>query len=361
MQNITSATISVVVPIYNAAPYLEQALDSVCGQTHSELEVICINDGSTDGSLDIMRACAARDGRIVVVDKTNEGYGATCNRGIDAARGEWVAVLEPDDWIEPAMFADMLAFAAALSETPDVIKTPYWSIIDHGTSRELKVPCRYKGRVKPKRQPFALADATQLIRHRPSIWSALYRTSYLKEKGIRFVEAPGSGWTDNPFLYETLCQTGKIAYLDQPYYCYREESPERSAAFLRNNPFVPIDRWNEMTDVLDRLGVSDPGILGANCKRGLNYLRLVLDAAGSGNAEVNEAARRMASRMNPAIVERDREISPQSRALFAELTGSSVSTGKASYAATLAKEAVVSAKNIGVANTLKLKRSMSAK
>lgn len=361
MQNITSATISVVVPVYNAEPYLKQALDSVCGQTHRELEIICINDGSTDGSLGIMRACAARDGRVVVVDKANEGYGATCNRGIDAAHGEWVAVLEPDDWIEPAMFADMLAFAAALDEVPDVVKTPYWSIIDHGTPHEFKVPCRYKGRVKPKRQPFALAEATQLIRHRPSIWSAIYQTSFLREKDIRFVEAPGSGWTDNPFLYETLCQTDKIAYLDQPYYCYREESPERSAAFLRNNPFVPIDRWNEMTNVLERLGVTDPGILGANCKRGLNYLRLVFNAVGTDNTEVNEAARRMASRMDAAVVEREREISPQNRALFAELTGASVSTGKARYVATLAKEAVASAKSIGFANTLKLKRSMSAK
>lgn len=87
--------VSVIIPIYNAEPYLDQALESVEGQTYKNLEIICLNDGSTDDSLAIMRAHAARDERIVVIDKHNQGYGATCNRGLDESHGEWISILDP--------------------------------------------------------------------------------------------------------------------------------------------------------------------------------------------------------------------------------------------------------------------------
>lgn len=103
--------VSAIVPIYNAEPFLNQCLKSISSQTHKNLEIICLNDGSTDESLSIMQAHAAQDSRMRVIDKPNQGYGATCNRGIEEASGQWIAVVEPDDWIEPGMYAGMLAFA----------------------------------------------------------------------------------------------------------------------------------------------------------------------------------------------------------------------------------------------------------
>ena len=82
--------VSLVVPIYNVADYLEQCLASIQSQSYTNLEIICLNDGSTDSSLALLEAYAARDGRIVIIDKENEGYGATCNRGIAAAHGKWI-------------------------------------------------------------------------------------------------------------------------------------------------------------------------------------------------------------------------------------------------------------------------------
>ena len=123
--------VSVIVPIYNAGPFLEQCLDSIVGQTHKDLEILLLNDGSTDDSLATMQRYAAQDGRIKVIDKQNQGYGATCNRGLKEATGTWISIVEPDDWIEPGMYADMLAFAEKFTEqgTPlDIAKTPYWRI-----------------------------------------------------------------------------------------------------------------------------------------------------------------------------------------------------------------------------------------
>ena len=100
--------LTVIVPTYNAELYLSQAIGSLLSENNIELEILAINDGSTDGSLAIMQDFASRDSRIRVIDKPNEGYGATCNLGIREAKGDWVAILEPDDWIEPGMYSDML-------------------------------------------------------------------------------------------------------------------------------------------------------------------------------------------------------------------------------------------------------------
>lgn len=89
--------VSVIIPVYNVEKWLRECLDSVCGQSLREIEIVCVNDGSPDNSLEILREYAARDERIVIIDKKNEGVGAARNDGIRAARGEFVAFMDPDD------------------------------------------------------------------------------------------------------------------------------------------------------------------------------------------------------------------------------------------------------------------------
>lgn len=313
--------VSVIVPIYNAEPFLAQCLESIIGQAHMALEIICLNDGSTDASLSIMRAYAAQDPRIRVIDKPNQGYGATCNRGIGEATGEWIAIVEPDDWIEPGMYADMLGFAASLNEPADIVKTPYWRIWMPDTPQQEKLNCSYRHRIKPKRQPFAVQEATHLLAHHPSIWSALYRKAFLDQHGIRFREYPGAGWADNPFLVETLCQTNRIAYLDKPYYCYREETPEKAAASLRVNPLMPLERWHDMQDALDHLGENNPRIMQVHAERGFTYLNSVAKAPGWPNPSLEPLVNRMLNRMNEQAVFSSSAISPGDKQRFAEARG----------------------------------------
>ena len=107
VEEMPAPKVTVLVPTYNTEKYLAQNLDALVGQTLRDIEIIAINDGSTDGSLDIMRQYAARDARIRVIDKPNSGYGASLNLGIDEARGEYIAISEPDDYIERTMLAKM--------------------------------------------------------------------------------------------------------------------------------------------------------------------------------------------------------------------------------------------------------------
>ena len=313
-------SISVIVPIFNAAPYLEQCLDSILCQNQPGMEVICLNDGSTDDSLSIMQAYANANGKVRVIDKPNEGYGATCNRGIAEARGHWISIIEPDDWIRPGMYSAMLAYAGRFDEEPDIVKTPYLRVIDPDTPQQTIINCSYRGRV-PGNRLFRIQEGIHLIQHHPSIWSALYRKDFLDANDIRFKPIPGAGWADNPFLMETMLKAQKIAYLDKPFYCYREETEEKSRAVAVNNTMLPFDRWHDMMDIIEELGVTNEVILRAHNRRGFIYLSGVYSFVSLEDERLSCAIRDMFGRMDPALVLDDPEIPPFDRKLFAKTMG----------------------------------------
>lgn len=101
--------VSVIIPVYNVEKYLSKCLDSVLSQTYPHIEVILINDGSKDNSLNICQAYAEKDERIRVIDKENEGVSIARNTGIEAATGEFIAFIDPDDWVEPEAYESMIA------------------------------------------------------------------------------------------------------------------------------------------------------------------------------------------------------------------------------------------------------------
>ena len=115
---------SVIIPIYNVERYLEASLDSLRAQTLGDFEAICVNDGSTDGSRRLLQRYLDEDPRFRVIDKENSGYGASMNRGLAEACGEYVAILEPDDLYEPDALEKLID--AAESADAEVAKADFW-------------------------------------------------------------------------------------------------------------------------------------------------------------------------------------------------------------------------------------------
>ncbi len=351
-------TISVIVPIYNAQPFLRQALNSLVSQTYKDLEILLLNDGSTDDSLEIMKEYESADNRVRIFNKSNEGYGATCNRGIQEATGYWIAVFEPDDWIDANMYADMIRYVSRFEETVDIVKTPYWRVINPDTPEQQIINCSYRRLVKPKSQPFAVKDGLHLLMHHPSIWSAIYRKGFLEEKQIRFKPIPGAGWADNPFLVETLCQTDSIVYFDNPYYYYREETEEKTKATAMSNTLLPLLRWNDMTDVMERIGVTDPGIWKVHYERGFTYLDGIAAYVPLERDDVLEAAITMCDRMDPQLVFEDSSIPPFYKKLFAQIRG--LDTPKhmgSAYALSNVRKGIYFLTNAGPAYTWKMTKN----
>jgi glycosyltransferase involved in cell wall biosynthesis len=110
--------VSVIVPVYNTAPYLVRCVDSILAQTHTNLEIILVNDGSTDESGQICDKYALLDERITVIHKENGGLSSARNAGLDVANGEWIGFVDSDDWVIPEMYERLLV--AANSENADI-------------------------------------------------------------------------------------------------------------------------------------------------------------------------------------------------------------------------------------------------
>lgn len=352
---VDAGKVSVIVPIFNVDKFLTQCLDGIVSQSYKNLEIICVNDGSTDSSLSIIKSFASADNRFIVIDKKNEGYGAGCNQGIAMATGDWISIVEPDDWIEPTMYQDMLEFASSF-DSVDIVKTPWIDITNwddpqiQGTRR-----CPFKGKIKTSRSCFSVADNPILLECHPSIWSAIYRKNFLLEHGIRFMEIPGAGWADNPFLIETLCQTSRIVYLDKAYYNYRCDLPGSTLNHTSDLAVSrPFDRWDDMLEIIKRLDIVDSRILSAHYIRGFNYAYGAIADDGWENAIVQDRTYKMFNSMNPEIVASISEISPSRKKFFFKIRGEECpSISKTSWVCHLFKEAFITLKYDGVASVVR--------
>jgi glycosyltransferase involved in cell wall biosynthesis len=166
--------ISVIIPVYNTAPYLRRCLDSVCGQTLRDIEIICVNDGSTDGSADILRECAEKDNRVMLITlPVNGGAAAARNRGMDAARGEYLGFVDSDDWPYPDFYAKL--FEAACENNADVAKGNYryWGL----DGRSLPVGYWMNDEIRKHKTSFSFAFC-----------SAVYRRELVAAHAVLFPE-----------------------------------------------------------------------------------------------------------------------------------------------------------------------------
>lgn len=268
--------VSVIIPVYNTAAYLAECLDSVLAQTHGNLEIIVVNDGSTDGSLNIMRDYEKRDPRIIVIDKPNGGYGHSVNKGLERARGHYVAIVEPDDVIGPHMYRDLLSAATREGASrADVVKASYWNYYaPPGEQPWVETPNLTTNMPKTP-QPINVHDDCEVLNHHPSIWSAIYRRGFLEEKGIRMIEPKGAGWADNPFFFETLLQAAAIIWVPVAYYYYRQDNPGASSRL--KDFHLPFDRLRDIRNIYDRLGITEATLLACLYKREFNYIRTCLE------------------------------------------------------------------------------------
>ena len=119
--------VSVIVPAYNVSPYLRECMDSLVGQTLKEMEFICVNDGSTDDTLEILKEYQKKDDRVKIIDKENGGYGKAMNIGLDACTGEYVGILEPDDYVKTNMYQEL--YEKAMENDVDIIKADFYRFV----------------------------------------------------------------------------------------------------------------------------------------------------------------------------------------------------------------------------------------
>ena len=172
MQNMKPLRLSIIVPVYNAAGWLRTCLQSLTHQTLQDLEIICVDDGSTDASLAVLQEHAAKDTRIKVIHQANAGVSVARNRGLDAATGEYVTFVDADDWVEKSTYEIALS-----AFTPEVELVCFGVTVDGGEYPELEEYCN----LIPEGE--MLVTPVVLSRMNASIWNKIYRTNLIRQSG----------------------------------------------------------------------------------------------------------------------------------------------------------------------------------
>jgi glycosyltransferase involved in cell wall biosynthesis len=274
--------VSVVVPIYNVEKYLRQCLDSIVAQTLYDIEIILVNDGSTDSSPKIIEEFAQKDKRIVVIDQKNGGLGKAYNAGINAAKGEYIGLVESDDWIEPDMFA--LLYKAAAGHNADIVKAPFWRYDStQNDERKRNVLVKLKSGEKtlldfsqnaPK-DVFTIDDLPLLAAYPSSLWSNLYHADFVRQ--IPFKEHRGAGYPDTAFVFEVLCRAQSIVAIPNPVLHWRNEGSTQRNSSSSGGPRVLniIDRFADSLAIIKKYGKYEIGSCLASPVFFINFLTIL--------------------------------------------------------------------------------------
>lgn len=242
MINDAFPAISVIMPIYNTEMYLRECLDSVLNQTFTDMEIICVNDGSTDNSLNILLDYMARDSRIHIMNVPNGGYGKAVNIGMDAAQGKYMAILEPDDYL-PLNAYELLHHAASLHHL-DIVKGLYTTFAG--------APSQYKhDRPRNPIRSWEISRPTDhpewFSRYKANLvfpWSGLYRLDFLKSNHLRFHESPGASYQDTGWFFITFAYAQRFMGIPDVIYHYRCDNPASSMS-LSTMQTKPLDVFHQ--------------------------------------------------------------------------------------------------------------------
>ncbi len=223
-----AAKVSVIVPVYNVENYLRQCLDSLVQQTLAEVQIVVVNDGSTDNSLAIVREFEKKHANIRVISQDNQGLSAARNAGMKLANGEYVGFLDSDDWAASDMFEAL--YERAVKDRAELViadAAVVWEnrqsagpFFDRAVWDRIAVRCT--------RGPFQFREEPRVLLLEPAAWKRLYKRSFLDRIGFQF--ARGLIFEDVPAHFQVLAEAESVSLLDKVVCYYRMGRPGKITA-----------------------------------------------------------------------------------------------------------------------------------
>jgi glycosyltransferase involved in cell wall biosynthesis len=268
-KNKGKTLISIIVPVYNVEEYLTNCLDSICNQTLKEIEIIIINDGSTDNSSEIIKEFQKNDKRIKVITQKNQGLSAARNAGLDIATGEYIGFVDSDDFISPDMYMDL--YNKILEYDTDIVICNHY-ILENDSLRTNSNYSDYLIETDKKYTYYLLRD--EAIKN--FVWSRLYKKELFD--GVRF--PIGKVFED---IYLSFYLLGKIKnsyYISEPLYCYRvrEGSISRSV-----NIKIVTDVVNAVYSLYMKIKKKYPDLLTVSFFTTFRWISNMIDIYGKEN------------------------------------------------------------------------------
>lgn len=230
--------ISAIIPVYNSAEFLEECIESLRNQTLKEIEMIFINDGSTDNSLDILKNYENIDSRIKVIDQENSGPSEARNKGIEVAKGDYLSFIDSDDWINKNMYKIM--YQNAINNNSDAVICDMKMV---GNDNELYINGMKYSKFKYDRKEIEEMVFKELLSNSQfnSMANKIYKTSIIKENNIQLDKNIyyAEDWLFNMEFFKV---SQNISYINECFYCYRR-GHESSSSLYKSDTFEKVGLW----------------------------------------------------------------------------------------------------------------------
>ena len=266
-------SVSIVVPCYNVAPYVEECLESLVNQSLQDLEIICVNDGSTDATPALLDAWARRDGRIRVIHRENGGQASARNVGMDTAAGEYVGFVDPDDYVEHAMFARLVE--ESRRHGADVTACGYTSFSDGDGSVLEELSWSPAAGVEKEVQSSMARAGSVWERMDVVTCNKLYRRDFLNRHGLRF-ETSFRSMEDDVLWLMALAHASCLAVIPDRLYWYRRRRRGSVSQMLeaQERPLLLVaERLLHATEYWKKCGWLESGLERGWVLRALRHYR----------------------------------------------------------------------------------------
>lgn len=246
MKNIPD--VSVIIPVFNREKLVPNCLDSVLNQSLVNIEIICVDDGSTDGTAKILDDYAEKDERVKVIHKQNTGYGNSLNEGVKKASGEYIGIVESDDYIEPKMYECL--YNTATKNDADIVKADFFEFYDNYGCEQIFNILSEKNKDLYNVVTNYKNDRRVFEAYMTS-WSGIYKRDFLISNDIWHNETPGASFQDNGFWIQTMLYSRKTIFINQPFYHLKRDNADSSVYDLRKI-FALCDEYEFMRSCLKK-------------------------------------------------------------------------------------------------------------
>ena len=282
--------LTVVVPVYNVREYLERCFSSVTGQDYRNMEIILVDDGSTDGSGQLCDELAGRDNRVRVIHKENGGLGSARNAGMDNAKGEILSFIDSDDWIEPGMYTTMVGLMR--KDRSQIAACGIQRVTERGE-------ISYYNDDLDERAVYSTEEALRELPRNERLSNSMCNKLFRRETmdGLRINEQ--IAYEDNPYTPRCIARAERVSYTAEPFYCYFERagSISRKAFSVREFDRITADRMRlefyrtEFPQCEDAAAIAFIG----------SCLKIYHQSAGSGDQEIEEKRSQLARELRETI------------------------------------------------------------
>ncbi len=255
--------VSVIIPVYNAEKYLEKCLDSVTRQTLSEMEIICVDDGSADSSLEILERYAASDPRILIKRQQNLFAGAARNNGMDTAKGKYLVFWDSDDYFEKNALETL--YKKCEKEQADICLCGAFTV-DGETGKRAVDETFLKRRFLPKGSVFSIKTNPEYIFNMASNtpWQRMFRADFVKAHGLRFQDLRHAN--DTYFVLCAMFYAERITYTEKPLVNYRTNNALSVTGSASKDPLCAYKAYAAVYEELWKAGLSGKALQSFHSK-----------------------------------------------------------------------------------------------